>query len=44
MLSDRIREKESVKKIHEKYRYYHNVPEKGLVINNKPANDSDQSR
>lgn len=37
MLSDRIREKESVKKIHEKYRYYHNVPEKGLVINNKPA-------
>lgn len=37
MLSDRIREKESVKKIHEKYRYYHNVPEKGLVINDKPA-------
>ena len=37
MLSDKIREKESVKEIHNRYKYYHNVPEKGLVINNRPA-------
>lgn len=37
MLSDRIRQKESIKAIHERYGYYGNVPEKGLVINKRPA-------
>lgn len=37
MLSDKIREKESVKRIHEKYEYYRNVPERGLIINGRPA-------
>ena len=37
MLSDKIRQKESIKEIHKRYNYYHNVPEKGLVINKRPA-------
>lgn len=37
MLSDRIRQKESIKEIHERYSYYNNVPERGLVINKRPA-------
>ena len=37
MLSDKIRQKESIKKMHEQYEYYKNVPEKGLVINGRPA-------
>lgn len=37
MLSDRIREKESIKNIRERYEYYHNVPERGLLIEGRPA-------
>ena len=37
MLSDKIRQKESIKEIHERYSYYNNVPERGLVINKRPA-------
>lgn len=37
MLSDEIRNKPSIKMIHDKYEYYKNVPEKGLVINGRPA-------
>ena len=37
MLSDKIRKKQSIKEMHDRYGYYHNVPEKGLVINGKPA-------
>lgn len=37
MLSDRIRQKPSIKKIHEEYEYYRNVPERGLVVNGRPA-------
>ena len=37
MLSDQIRQKPSIKKIHEEYEYYKNVPERGLVINGRPA-------
>jgi uridine phosphorylase len=37
MESDLIRQKESIKSIHDRYEYYHNIPEKGLVINGKPA-------
>lgn len=37
MLSDKIRQKESIKEIHEGYSYYNNVPERGLVINKRPA-------
>lgn len=37
MLSDRIRQKPSIKKIHEEYEYYKNVPERGLVIKGRPA-------
>ena len=37
MLSDKLREKASIKRMHEQYEYYHNVPEKGLVINGRPA-------
>lgn len=37
MLSDKIRNKPSIKEIHDRYRYYHNVPEKGLMIKGRPA-------
>ena len=37
MLSDKIRAKKSIQKMHEMYEYYHNVPERGLVIDGKPA-------
>lgn len=37
MLSDKIRIKESIKKIHEQYEYYCNVPERGFLIDGKPA-------
>lgn len=37
MLSDKIRSKPSIKMIHDMYEYYKNVPEKGLVINGRPA-------
>lgn len=37
MLSEKIREKDSIKRIHEKYEYYHNVPERGFLIDGKPA-------
>ncbi len=37
MLSDKIRNKPSIKEIHDRYSYYKNVPEKGLVINGRPA-------
>lgn len=37
MLSDKIRQKPSIKEIHDRYSYYYNVPEKGLVINGRPA-------
>lgn len=37
MLSDRIRQKPSIQKMHEQYEYYKNVPERGLVIKGRPA-------
>lgn len=37
MLSDLIRQKPSIQKMHEDYEYYKNVPERGLVINGRPA-------
>lgn len=37
MRSDIIREKPSIKRIHEQYEYYHNVPERGLMIRGRPA-------
>lgn len=37
MLSDKIRGKKSIKNIQKHYEYYHNVPERGLVINGRPA-------
>lgn len=37
MLSDKIRAKKSIQKMHERYEYYQNVPERGLVIDGKPA-------
>lgn len=37
MLSDNIRNKPSIKMIHDQYEYYKNIPEKGLVINGRPA-------
>ncbi len=37
MLSDEIRKKKSIKEMHDKHPYYKNIPEKGLVIDNKPA-------
>ncbi len=35
--SHQIRRKPSIQAIHKKYRYYQNVPERGLVIDGKPA-------
>lgn len=37
MLSDELRNKPSIRAVHEQYEYYKNVPEKGLVINGRPA-------
>ena len=37
MLSEKIRAKQSIKNIRERYEYYQNVPERGLVINGRPA-------
>ena len=37
MKSDIIREKESIKQMHRQHPYYANIPEKGLMINDKPA-------
>ncbi len=37
MLSEKIRAKQSIKNIRERYEYYENVPERGLVINGRPA-------
>jgi uridine phosphorylase len=37
MLSDEMRKKPSIQRIHEQYEYYKNVPEKGLVIKGRPA-------
>lgn len=37
MLSDKIREKQSIQEMKEKYEYYKNVPERGLVIKDRPA-------
>lgn len=36
-LSRKIRTKESIQNIHNRYEYYHHVPERGLVINERPA-------
>ena len=36
-LSGKIRKKASIQSIHNRYEYYHHVPERGLVINGKPA-------
>lgn len=35
--SEKIRNKKSIKAIQERYPYYHNVPERGLVIDGRPA-------
>lgn len=37
MKSDEIRKKAAIQELHARYPYYHNVPEKGLVIDGKPA-------
>ena len=37
MLSDEMRKKPSIQRMHEQYEYYKNVPEKGLVIKGRPA-------
>lgn len=37
MLSDLIRQKPSIQRMHEQYEYYKNVPERGLVIKGRPA-------
>ena len=37
MLSDRMRKKASINRMHHQYEYYKNVPEKGLLINDRPA-------
>ena len=37
MLSNQIRKKDSIGRIHEQYEYYNNVPERGFLINGKPA-------
>lgn len=36
-LSRKIRQKPAIRKMHERYEYYHHVPERGLVINGRPA-------
>lgn len=37
MLSDLIRQKPSIQRMHDQYEYYKNVPERGLVIKGRPA-------
>jgi len=37
MLSDEMRKKASIGRLHKQYEYYNNVPEKGLVIRGRPA-------
>lgn len=37
MLSDKIRNKPAIRAIHERYDYYANVPERGLMIQGRPA-------
>lgn len=37
MLSDKIRKKDSIQRIHKQYEYYKNVPARGLVMEGKPA-------
>ena len=37
MLSDEMRKKPSIQRMHKQYEYYKNVPEKGLVIKGRPA-------
>lgn len=37
MLSDLIRQKPSIQKMHRDYEYYKNVPERGLLIQGRPA-------
>lgn len=37
MLSENIRRKASIKKMHDQYEYYNNVPSRGFLINDRPA-------
>ena len=37
MKSEEIRKKPSIRRIHEQYEYYKNVPERGLMIKGRPA-------
>lgn len=37
MKSDLIRQKPSIQQIHQRYEYYKNVPERGLMIHGRPA-------
>ena len=37
MRSETIRQKPSIRRIHELYEYYKNVPERGLMIKGRPA-------
>ncbi len=37
MRSEKIREKSSIKQIQKQYKYYQNVPERGLLIKGRPA-------
>ena len=37
MLSENIRKKASIKKMHDQYEYYNNVPSRGFLINDRPA-------
>jgi len=37
MFSDNVRNKPSVKRMHELYEYYYNVPPRGFLINGRPA-------
>lgn len=37
MLSSELRKKPAIKLLHERYEYYRNVPERGLVIKGRPA-------
>lgn len=36
-LSEKIRKKSSIQYLHNQYEYYRNVPERGLIINGRPA-------
>lgn len=37
MLSEEMRKKDSIRRMHEEYEYYQNVPERGFLIDEKPA-------